>query len=362
MNRFFKISLFALFFAMLFSFFQCKKTTKTTIVPAFYFWKNDAPDRYYNYYYYGNNSFSEKADSLHPKRRYFKVLDVDWSPVNGAYPRSKNDSNRYGNDTIAEVPTVFITNRVFQNIKDEEMDLLANRILKVCSFYDYEGKLRKAERLRNEIQLDCDWTATTRDKYFNFLKIIKSKIGKDYMLSATVRLYQFKYREKTGVPPVDRAMIMLYNFNDLRKYDIQNSIFEKKEAEAYVKNVAAYPLPVDIALPLFSWGIGFHEGQFVSLHNDFHPEDADKMSFLKKEKMGYYEIVKDTVFQNYYYRIGDKMKIEYIDKQRLMDAADIARQLVNSDKTCIAFFHLDENILTYFDKNDFQNALNMVKK
>jgi hypothetical protein len=105
-----------LFFAILFfSFFACKKQqSHHSVLKGFYFWKNE------DFY----NSTIPKIDSLRPTDRvYIKVLDVDWSPVNGAFPRSYNPM--YSDTMRQYVPTVFITNRVFENIKKEDLkDLL----------------------------------------------------------------------------------------------------------------------------------------------------------------------------------------------------------------------------------------------
>lgn len=348
-----------LLLSIILGFGQCKMRPKTIVTPAFYFWKNDsdhASDSYSS-----ANLFEVEVDSLHPKRQYVKVLEVDWNPAGGAYPRAKNDFYSGFNDTLQVVPTVFITNRVFENIKTEDLALLATRIAKKCIQEDYNYSTEKTSITTPEIQIDCDWTATTQERYFDFLRKLKAAPNmKDVTLSATIRLYQYKYRDKTGVPPVDRGMIMLYNLSDLRKYEVSNSIFDKKEAEAYLLNTPSYPLPVDVALPLFSWGVGFHDGKFVSLHNDFHPADVTKTSFLKKERDGYYEVIKDTVFQKTYYRVGDKMKIEYVDKQRLMDAAAVAKQVLNAEKTNVSFYHLDTKILSHYDKNDLKDALKLI--
>lgn len=42
-----------------------------------------------------------------------------------------------------------------------------------------------------EIQIDCDWTASTQEAYFEFLHYLKEKAkDKQIQLSATIRLHQ----------------------------------------------------------------------------------------------------------------------------------------------------------------------------
>jgi hypothetical protein len=335
MKNFFSAS-FYLLFVLLICGAGCKKKPNETL-RGFYYWKND--DSGYR------ETPAERLDTLGVQRLYVKVLDVDWSPVNGAYPRSLNSLSA---DAKREyVPTVFITNRVFENIEEKDLLPLAKRILSKCQAEEYIYETKETKDLVNEIQFDCDWTAKTKDLYFSFLKIVK-KMTINKTISATIRLYQYKYRDKAGVPPVEKGMLMLYNLQDLRKYEIENSIFNLKEAESYLKGQASYPMPLDAALPLFSWAVGFHDNQFVALHNDVSPQQADQFEFLKKEKDHYYMVTSDTVFGNYYYRTGDHIKVEYIDSQQLNDAATLAKTVIHGDKPCLAFYHYDESILSRF--------------
>ncbi|HMC85958.1 MAG TPA: hypothetical protein VKI61_10545 [Chitinophagaceae bacterium] len=51
----------------------------------------------------------------------------------------------------------------------------------------------------DEIQIDCDRTNQNHEKYFQFLKIFK-QLYPDKIISATIRLYPYKYFDKTGIP------------------------------------------------------------------------------------------------------------------------------------------------------------------
>ncbi len=336
--------------------YACKQEKTSPTLPAFYYWKNHGADDYYTSYndYMTNKESSFMIDSIEAKRLYIKILDVDWSPINRAYPRSHNTLPEA--DTIMEyVPTIFITNRVFEQIPDNELTGLADKIVSKCNFSNNSSPLIK------EIQIDCDWTNTTQAKYFDFLKIFKKAIGK-ISLSATIRLYQYRYREKTGVPPVDKGMLMLYNLQDLKRYDIPNSVFDAKEAAAYLDNQPEYPLPLDVALPLFSWAVGYHDGDFVALHNGVSPREADGFSFLKKEKDHYYQVKIDTTFDGHFYRTGDKIKVEYMDATSLQQAAELGKKAIHGKKSYVAFYHLDEKILSRFERKDFLNALKIYNK
>ena len=64
-----------------------------------------------------------------------------------------------------------------------------------------------------EIQIDCDWTASTQEAYFEFLHYLKEKAkDKQIQLSATIRLHQLSMTP----PPVDRGILMMYNTGDVK--------------------------------------------------------------------------------------------------------------------------------------------------
>ncbi|HEY6900014.1 MAG TPA: hypothetical protein VI233_05200, partial [Puia sp.] len=255
------------FFAGIFIMLGVSCSHKRVVVPTYYYWRTET-------------WVSQEEKGLLRKHAipvlYTKVLDVDWAGVSGAIPVAGldvNDINQHlnGYDSlrIQIVPVVFITNKTFSSIDSAEVPLLAKRVLRRClPAYDsldvaYEGRRVIESRLParpREIQFDCDWTTKTAAKYFYFLQQVRQLLPSDSIrLSATIRLHQFKYPDKTGTPPVDRGMLMVYNVGDLKQYSPVNSIFEWKKAAAYFTGGKEYSLPLDIALPAYSWGLVFRD-------------------------------------------------------------------------------------------------------
>src|ERR1019366_1414323 len=118
----------------------------------------------------------------------------------------------------------------------------------------------------------CDWTAATRATYFQLLKVARSRLNEagfaSAKISATIRLFQCKYMAKTGVPPVDKGLLMCYNMGNLTHPGTGNSILETTELKKYIASVTTYPLPLDVALPIFDWKVLFHEGSYAGLVKD----------------------------------------------------------------------------------------------
>lgn len=109
-----------------------------------------------------------------------------------------------------------------------------------------------------ELQLDCDWTDHTRDAYFALLRAVRQ--AGHVSLSATIRLHQIKYRERTGVPPIDRGMLMFYNMGKFSADPDARAIFDADSAARYLARVGEYPLPLDLALPIWSWTVHVRDG------------------------------------------------------------------------------------------------------
>ena len=195
-----------------------------------------------------------------------------------------------------------------------------------------------------EIQMDCDWTPKSRDKYFYFLRKLKAKA--ETQVSCTLRLYPYKYPVKMGVPPVDKAMLMCYNLVNPLESETTNSILDTGELSKYLDKKREYPLHIDIALPVFSWMQVYQNKRFRGL---IYPGDNSVKKILKQVKPLWYEVTKDTLLDDHYLRIGDLVKYEEITPQKINAAIKIIKENVALEKTItVALYHLDEKELNNF--------------
>lgn len=125
---------------------------------------------------------------------YVKIMDIDWNYVHHAYPSTVTQMDFSYTHSRRFIPVIFITNKTLQNSSLEETKELAQKM-----WFKTEYLLRENMNRVNEIQLDCDWTETTREKYFLLIKEFKRLLPKT-AISTTIRLHQYKYPAKTGVP------------------------------------------------------------------------------------------------------------------------------------------------------------------
>ncbi len=226
---------FLLIFIMVFFVLSCEKPNPET---SFYIWKSN-PNLTSN-----EVEFFQKTQG---KNLYLRVFDVD---IDQGRPAPKAILKNFDSKFIDAdyIPVVFITNDSFKYLSNSDNQELAQNIFKlvneIASEFDFDYQ---------EIQIDCDWTATTRDDFFSFLKNLSKVSQKN--ISSTLRLHQVKYRQQTGIPPVDKVYLMAYaTSNPTEDQDI-NSILDQNLLMDYLQNINDYPLDFDIALPLYSWAI-----------------------------------------------------------------------------------------------------------
>lgn len=273
------------------------------------------------------------------------------------FKKAENYSDTF---LVEVVPCVFIVNEVFNKISEEKTEDLSKKILK--KILAQTRPVSKKVKI-NEIQIDCDWTATTEKKYFKFLGELKKLLyEQNCILSATIRLHQYKNFQKTGVPPTDKGMLMFYNLRDLRKPSFKNSILELDEAEKYLSG-KKYPLPTDLALPIFGWTVVFRGEKALFVFNDTDELFWQAQNFVEKKKKSIFVIKSDTVFQNFYLREGDILKTEEIEQETLRKAVELLKMHSFKQETLtLSFFDYDEKSCKKFDARFLTELINIFQQ
>ena len=302
--------------------FSCQ-APKQPVQPAFFHWQNRlalAP------------SETALLDSLQCRTLYVKFLDIAKDADGVIRPYSLlavGDTAGLAGRTIA--PCVFITNNVFQQISEEKLDWLAQKTATAIADIMEQFPHSTTQPLNHstEIQFDCDWTESTRAAFFSFLKKTRPLLPSGTRLSATIRLHQYKFPDRTGVPPADRGLLMLYNTGDIHDPDEPNSIFQTEAAEKYLYGAPPeYPLPLDVALPAFSWALIYRDGELWKIVPRL--EQPTQNSKLKTQNPGLPLL-----------RPDDLVRYETVDTSLLRQAATLAACIRLAPDARVAFFHLD---------------------
>ena len=185
--------------------------------------------------------------------RYFDVVMRDGEPMPNA-TIAFLDSLPQG---VELVPTVYITEDCMHQHHSRLAERLVRRIAQMNETNDIGGV--------SEIQIDCDYTARSRQVYYDFLKEVAERLPTldtpFSTLSVTIRLHQLAME----APPCDYGVLMLYNTGDPRKFmerrsadgrlleEGRNPILDLRDVQPYLKYLADYPLPMAAAYPVYLW-------------------------------------------------------------------------------------------------------------
>jgi len=131
------------------------------------------------------------------------------STDSGVYPISVLTTVSDDIKKLEIIPVVFIVNKVLKEHPN------INRLSKQIGDLIEEMHLQHFNTTPTEVQIDCDWTGSTKAVYFELLELLQKRFD----LSVTIRLHQLKYQNKTGIPPVEKGVLMVYNVGDLDNFE-----------------------------------------------------------------------------------------------------------------------------------------------
>jgi hypothetical protein len=235
------------------------------------------------------------------------------------------------------VPVIFIKNEVLYDAKPKEIDFLAKSI--------YNLIIRKSKELQltlsDEIQIDCDWTAGTNEEYFRLLETLK-KISRE-KISCTLRLHQVRDNTLIGIPPVEKVYLMCYATSSPLENSAENSILDVPTLKNYLKKLNHYPLHMDVALPIYSWGIITNHLGKHKLINALTVEDLEKNGNFRRISTNNFEVLKDDFYFGIYLSKGFRVKIENVSQKDL----DETLAFINGKLTFynIIYYQLDNRFI-----------------
>lgn len=280
---------------------------------------------------------------------YIKYCDVDWREGRACPLASLVFADSVL--PVAEiVPVIYITNKTFVSIRENAIDELANRVFQ---FVRQKNLLHKISC--KELQIDCDWSDRTRVKYFKFLKQVGQHCKQSHVrLTTTIRLHQVKYWQRTGIPPVDRGVLMFYNMGRLGAHDFRNSIYNADDAQRYLAWLKQYPLPLDAALPVYSWTVHSRHGHVVGLIHAFTADDILVRKIAVLQKNATFIVAKPSFVRGHYLQRGDVLECETMTPELSLQAAQMLADALPQKERSIILFHLDSTILHYYEDKDIE--------
>jgi hypothetical protein len=312
------------------------------ITRSIYYWKTTFKPTTYEH---------QRLQSLACHDMYIRLCDVDWNDaVQQAVPIAPIHFSTTLQEGIHYTPVVFITQRTLTHLTNETSTLLAANINKyvqeVCS---------TAQMHPTEIQIDCDWTAGTKEVYFNLLTQLKQQaFFRGKTLSATIRMHQVKYTARNGIPPADRGLLMCYNMGNMKKPGALNSILDVPDTKDYTKNISTYPLPLDVALPLFNWTLLFRNRELKGILRDVNEESIKANNAFQHKEANLYTCTADTFYNGYYLQNGDVLRVESVSSKDVAHIATYITKRIGNDSFKIALFHCDSLTLSKYSDDELE--------
>lgn len=337
----YKKSICFLFFSIVIAFCcSCKKSFTPSV--SFYYWKTK---------FALNKQELDAIKNNHVSQLYVRYFDVEYNKdIHKALPVGMIQFSEPVK-TQKLIPVIYIKNEVFLQTGITAIDTLCQNVMQLTKQIN-----KAAGQQPDAVQFDCDWSVNSKDKYFQFLK--KYKAISHQHISATIRLHQVKYALTTGVPPVDKGILMFYNMGQIDPSN-NNSIYTENTAISYLGKLKEYPLPLDVALPIFSWGIQIREGKVIHLLNKMNAGHFNKDSCFQLIREDRFKAIKSCFKGGYYFLQNDEIKIEAIRPDDLKSMAKLINK--NSKQTIhqILFYDLDSFNLKNYETNVYEQTANL---
>lgn len=315
---------------------------------------NRADDKFSFYHWKSNAELSElSANALKTAKThtvYLRYFDV------------KNEKNYWGGyepfptyviGTVGEefknfdiIPVVYIKNEVF-SVEENDVRSMATKVKTLI----HQISERHFDKQFKKVQIDCDWTVNTKSQYFEFLKIL----SEEFEVDATIRLHQIKFKKETGIPPIKSGTLMLYNVGDLKNKN-QNSILESSIVEQYINTNSSYPIPLNIALPIFSQTVVSNADGKVKIIKDVDRSVYENDLHFKKIDNQNYAVVKDTLYKGFFLSTTNSLKLEELSQNEIVESLELIER---SDLVMgqVIFYHLDDSSLSKVDLEQLTKVL-----
>lgn len=299
---------------------SCKEPQKENF--GFYFWRSK---------FSLTKTEKELLQNSTSKSFYIRIFDID---------KTEGNFNKIGAINIKKkldiskniVPVIFITNKTWFKITNSEINLVANTI---------NNEINKFQKISCkrifEIQIDSDWDSKTKNDYFRFLEILK-KISKK-QITCTLRLHQVKDKHEAGIPPVKKVYLMCYATSSPLEGLEKNSILDLPTLKNYLIRLEEYPIRMDIALPIYSWGIITNHLGKRKLINALTEENLKNKNFEKIENSTY-RILNDGFYFGMYLNKNFTIKTENIPEKKLLEVQKFIQQKIKYSH-CYIYYHLD---------------------
>ncbi|MEX1189052.1 MAG: hypothetical protein WED33_07320 [Bacteroidia bacterium] len=327
-------------FCFLLVFSSCKSNREVS--RSFYYWKP-------SFDIAGEDA--RLLSALGNQRIYLKCFHVVWDKPTKSLKNTDVVSfpSKLTSTEMEFVPVVHLSNDIFLNMPFKGLEALSAQIIQSVDAISDSASFSWAE-----LQIDCEWSSETREHYFSLLNLLKASLKPiDQKLSCSIMLKHIKSPDVAGVPPVDRGMLIFYNTGNIDEPGTRNSIYDADVAARYVSYIKNYRLPLDLALPVFSWGVHQRNGDVMSVIQNITLKETRESNLFYEKAKGLFVPLAECYFHGSYFKDTDRLRVEEISPRKSMRAAKQVKPFLNTQSINVALFHLDSNNTVRYGQEAF---------
>jgi hypothetical protein len=124
-----------------------------------------------------------------------------------------------------------------------------------------------------------------------------------------------------------------------------------------VNKSSKYPLTLDLALPVYQWGLVFRLGKLSLIANDINETDLKKHDIQRVER-NIFRVNKNCFIKGTYLCKGDLIRFEQSSPEELLKVSEALSNTKLSFQQVI-FYHLSQDNINQYDAKFFSkiNAL-----
>lgn len=134
---------------------------------------------------------------------------------------------------------------------------------------------------------------------------------------------------------------MCYNVGKIDDWKSENSILDSDIVLQYLDRFEEYPLALDVALPIFHWGLLFRDAELIQIFNNLQAEDLQDSARFQAIAKNRYEVIKSTYLNGHYLYEGDLIRLEAISEMELVRTTQLLSEQLPMQSRHIVFYHLD---------------------
>jgi hypothetical protein len=314
------------------------------VEPVFYFWHDqwELPAAGQQYF-----------DTLGTEHLYVRFFDVEWDEQRQRAIPIRSLRIPHPPRGLQIVPVVYISEKVIGSIGEENNLRLAQLI--------HERILRIADALPlSRVQVDCNWDAETEDTYFRLLESLQAEFGpQGPKLSVCLYPHHILPQNGLGIPPAASGMLMLFEIDKLQVISAGNTICDPDLLRPSVLAVEGYPLPLDLALPIFNWGLVIRNQQPVSLMRHLHLSHLEDRQRFEVVNAYFYRVLEDTYLDGVFLFKNDLIRVESLNPDQLRDIIKPLAPYLRKDSLQLGFYHFDLNSMSEYPVKEVKRLIEL---